>query len=248
MLLSFLQILLSLLSAASGAALAAFWQVSHHGLCDLISFAAGTLIATALLDIIPEALHVLPWPLVLTAVAAGYLAFSLMGKFLFHVCPACAASHFDEQSHKKFQTIAYLLAIALGIHCLMDGIALSLGEKLSFHSAWSIFWTVLSHKFPEGLALCSLFLGANYSRKHSLTLTLCLESLTLLGWVLGFFLLRNFAGENAMVVILLAIAGGFIYLGTHAIIGESRKHSPKHLLVYFGAGALFILLIQILAH
>ena len=166
-----LQNMISLASAGTGALLAATLGVSHRQLCALISLAAGTLLATTFFRIIPEASAALPLIAILLALTSGYILFYVISRFLFHVCPACAASHFDEQTASRFQSVALMLLIAFGIHCVMDGIAITLGKELRAKVDRSIFLTITIHKFPEGLALCALLLKAGFHKIKSLLST-----------------------------------------------------------------------------
>lgn len=240
MLVTFLQNVIVLLSAASGALIAVWVGVSHQHLCALISFAAGTLFATTFLHIIPETLSVLPLLALGIAFSSGYGAFFVISRYIFHVCPACSASHFDEHAADEFRSMAVLLAIALGLHSTMDGIAIAVGRELGDKADLSIWITITIHKLPEGLALCALLLRAGYGKTKSILLTLGLESSTLLGWVLGALLLTGFEESKWFYGLMVHIGGGFIYLALHAVLNESRKHSPRFILFFFLVGVALI--------
>lgn len=237
---SLTQNLISLASAGLGAFFALAVGVSHRQLCALISFAAGALFATTFLHIVPEAATVLPFLAIFLALVSGYLVFFLISRFVFHVCPACAASHFDEQTAARFKKIAFLLVIALGFHCVMDGIAIALGRELEKKADWSIFLAVTIHKFPEGLALCALMIRGGFEKFRSLLVTLAIESLTLLGWALGQFSLQGFTEGPWFYLILAHVGGGFIYLALHALLNESEEHSPRYILFFFFIGIVVI--------
>ena len=235
-----IQNLVALVSAGLGALLAITIGVSHRQLCALISFAAGTLLATTFFHIVPEASKVLPFIAIFLALASGYLVFFFISRFFFHVCPACAASHFDEQTASSFKNIALLLAVALGFHCVMDGIAIALGPELERKADWSIFLAITVHKFPEGLALCALAMKGGYDRVRSLLSTLAIETLTVFGWLLGLFSLEGFAESAWFYLILAHVGGGFIYLALHALLNESKEHSPRYILFFFFMGVALI--------
>lgn len=230
------QNMVALGSAALGGFFAIAIGVSHRRLCALISFAAGTLLGTTFLHIVPEALKVISLVAVIPALASGYLVFFLVSRFIFHVCPACAATHFDEQTASRFKNIAWLLVIALGIHCMMDGIALALGGELEGKVDRSIFLAVSVHKFPEGLALAALLVKAGFEKMKSLWMTIAIEALTLLGWALGLFSLQGFAVNRWFYLTLVHIGGGFIYLALHALLNESEEHSPRYVILFFLIG------------
>lgn len=238
--LTLLQNIISITSAGLGALFAASIGVSHRQLCALISFAAGALLATTFFHIVPEASAALPLAAILLALASGYLVFYLLSRFFFHVCPACAASHFDEQTVSTFRSIAFALSVAFGIHCMMDGIALALGRGLAERADRSIFVTVTLHKFPEGLALCALLMKAGFGKLKSVIFTLALEALTLAGWLAGLFLLSGFSMGDWFYLALVHVGGGFIYLALHAVLNETREHSARYVVFFFLAGITVI--------
>lgn len=246
MIFALLQNVVALLSAALGAILAIAIGVSHKHLCALISFAAGTLFATTFFHIVPEAAGVLSLRAIFLALVSGYLLFHLISRFLFHVCPACAASHFDEQTASRFKNIALLLVIALGFHCVMDGIAIALGGALERRADWSIFLAVTVHKFPEGLALCALMRRGGYDRARSLFSTVAIETLTVFGWLVGQVSLAGTPETPFFYLALTHVGGGFLYLALHAVLNESKEHSPRYVFFFFLSGVVFISLTNLI--
>ncbi len=238
--LTLLQNLLTLISAGLGALLAISIGISHRQLCAMISFAAGTLLGAAFFHILPDAWSILPISTLVIALASGYGLFFLISRYVFHVCPACAASHFEEQPAAKLRGLFILLAIALSIHSTMDGIAIALGGALQNNRGHSIFLTILIHKLPEGLALCALLLRAGYEKKKAFAGTLLLEMLTLLGWIIGTVLLKSFAASRWLDLLVVHIGGGFVYLALHAAISEAEEHSPRFVFLFFLTGMILM--------
>ncbi len=225
-------------AAALGSLIASVLRLPHKALCALISFAAGTLFGAAFFHIIPEAFPALVWWELLIALGSGYGVFYLISHYLF-ICPACSASHFEEQTPERFRSIAMLLAIGLSIHSTMDGIAVSLGHEVGGGLS-TLFLGVVIHKFPEGLTLCALLIQGGFGKVKSVILALILELSTVLGWFLGDYLFIHTSSRMIQWVMLHA-AGGFLYLAFHAVLGEVKKHSPR---IVFGsalAGALLML-------
>lgn len=239
------QALASYVSAGLGAFLAIAIGVSHRQLCALISFAAGTLLSTAFFHIVPGALETLSWTSLLISFASGYALFFLVSKYVSHVCPACAASHFEHQPPAaKFGNVFFLLAIALSIHSGMDGIAISLGKGMEDHTHHPIFFAVAIHKLPEGLALCALMLKAGYKPVRALIMTLLFELSTVAGWYIGFEMLKWGVSSQVIDLVMVHVAGGFLYLALHATINEAKDHSPKLVFGFFLIGFLFMALVR----
>lgn len=227
--------------AVLGGALGALLARTHKQLCALISLGAGTLLGVAVFAIAPECLHALRWWQFLLAAGTGYGLFALISKYVFHICPACAASHFDEATTHRFSEIAVAMMVALAIHCTVDGWALAAGhaEQTVPASDWSLdlslTFAICVHKMPEGLALGALLLGAGLRRSRMLWLVAAVEFTTILGGVMGWFVLRDVSGVW-LALVLAHAGGGFLFLATHAVLGEILKHHKVLVLGYFALG------------
>ena len=221
--------------ALAGGALSAWLARTHKQLCAFISLGAGTLLGVAVFGIVPECLEALRWWQFLLAGASGYFLFAFITKYIYHVCPACAASHFDEATTHRLAEFATAMMIALGIHCTVDGLALAAGLEEATPVDMSITFAICVHKFPEGLALGALLLGGGFQRAKMLWLVAAVESMTVVGGLLGWFVLRS-ASDFWLALALANAAGGFLYLAIHAVLGEIFKHHKGLVLGYFAAG------------
>ena len=232
--------------ALIGGAISTSLQLKHKQLCGLISFAAGTLLGVTFFAILPEGLGVAPWWAVAIAVASGYALFFFISKHVHHVCPACAASHFDDDAARHFSEIATGLVIALAIHSATDGVALGIQRDAPTMEAtkWSLFSALCIHKVPEGLALGSLLIGAGLDRSAALGWVAAVEATTLVGGVIGYFFLTNIS-TFWLGLIMAHVGGGFIYLAVHAVLGEMLKHGKKLVLTSFLLGVLLIAVLNI---
>lgn len=232
------QIFLAFGIALAGGALSATFASTHRRLCAFISLGAGTLLGVAVFGIAPECIKDLGWWF-LPAVASGYILFAIITKYIYHVCPACAASHFDEATTHRLAEFATAMMIALGIHCLVDGLALAAGLEESEPVKLSITFAICVHKFPEGLALGALLLGGGVPRAKMLLLVAMVESMTILGGLIGWFGLQSVPHEWLQLTLALMLAnacGGFLYLAVHAVLGEILKHHKGLVLGNFAAG------------
>ena len=240
------QVLAAYAFALIGGWISTSLQLSHKPLCALISFAAGTLLGVTIFAILPESFSASPWWTVILAVTTGYAVFFFISKHVHHVCPACAASHFDADATRHFSEIATALIVALSIHSATDGLALAIqGEIPAISSTkWSLFSALCIHKVPEGLALGSLLIGAGLHRSAALGWVAAVEATTLLGGVIGYFFLSNIS-TFWLGLIMAEIGGGFIYLAAHALLGEMLRHGKKLVLISFCAGVALIAILNI---
>lgn len=240
------QVLAAYVFALAGGAISTSLRLEHRPLCALISFAAGTLLGVTLFAIFPESWRDTgAWPLVAAALS-GYVLFFLISKYLHHVCPACAASHFDADATRHFGEIATALIVALAIHSTTDGLALGIQQDAASMNAtkWSLFSALCIHKVPEGLALGSLLIGAGFRRSTALGYVAAVEATTLLGGVIGMVWLGQ-ASTFWIGLIMAHVGGGFLYLATHAVVGEMLRHGKRLVLTSFSIGVALIALLNL---
>src|SRR5258708_24130894 len=148
-------VLLAFALSIAGGLLGTSLGTSHKRLCALISLGAGTLLGVTVFAILPETWKGLPWWGIVLGLGSGYAVFGLISKYVYHVCPACAASHFDEATTHRFSEIASAMMFALAVHCTADGLALAAGHEAHQPNPpggrgwdYSLFWRVVWHKFP----------------------------------------------------------------------------------------------------
>ncbi len=234
---------LAFVLAVVGGILSASAGVTHARLCALISLAAGTLLGVTGFVILPESAAAMRWWELLVALISGYAVFYFISKYVYHVCPACAASHFDESTTHRFSEIASALIIALAVHSTMDGLALAAGHEAGHRLDATLLVAVCVHKVPEGLALGALLLGAGYQRWRATGWVAAVEATTILGGGLGLLFLPVSHTDQLpfwLAAVLAHVGGGFVYLATHAVLGELVKHGKRTVLVNFVAGILVI--------
>jgi len=240
------QVLAAYVFALAGGWVSTSLQLPHKQLCALISFAAGTLLGVTIFAILPESFGACSWWAVLLALATGYVLFLFISKHVHHVCPACAASHFDADATRHFSEIATALIVALSIHSATDGLALGIQGEIPAITAtkWSLFSALCIHKVPEGLALGSLLIGAGFERTAALGWVAAVEATTLLGGLIGYFFLASIS-TFWLGLIMAEVGGGFIYLAAHAVLGEMLKHGKQLVLASFSVGFALIGILNI---
>ncbi|HEX3718746.1 MAG TPA: ZIP family metal transporter [Verrucomicrobiae bacterium] len=239
------------LIALAGGAASALMARTHKRLCALISLGAGTLLGVTVFAIAPECMEELRlWQFALAA-ASGYALFALITKYVFHVCPACAASHFDEATTHRFSEIALGMMVALAIHCTVDGLALAAGHEETGSNAHmldaAMMFAICVHKAPEGMALGALLLGAGFNPTKMMWLVAGVEATTILGGFLGYSVLHG-VSEFWLGAALGNAGGGFLFLAVHAILGEIWRHHKGVVLGFFTAGFVAIGLLIVCFH
>jgi ZIP family zinc transporter/zinc and cadmium transporter len=168
--------------AAAGANIVGALAVTSHtawsvrALDGLLSFAGGFLISVSVVDLFPDAIHV-AGPSAPIVVLAAYV--------LVHITQHTIGRHFHfgEETHSVSEMVSMSALIGLLMHTFVDGVAMTSGLRVSSGLGALVFVAVLLHKFPEGLAISSLFLAAG-SRRRTAVLAAAALGLTTIAGVL----------------------------------------------------------------
>jgi zinc transporter ZupT len=214
--------LFAFVGIAAGVALR---EIALHRLSLLVAAAMGTLLAVTIFDVLPDAKQFLGWPTLVLACASGYLLLWVIGKYVYHVCPACAVNELNQQAGRELAKTAMMM-VALGVHCTMDGLGIVFGDNLLGHPDLGLLAGLSVHKVPEGLALILMFLGAGFERKKAIAWALGVESMTLAGGAIGSYLVTS-TSTFWLGVLFAQVGGGFFYMIASTTKGVLGRHSDK---------------------
>lgn len=220
-------------------------RVSHRVLCALVSFAAGALLAVTAAHIVPETVGVIGTLPAAASLVGGTLIFAGVGRYVYFLCPACAASATEHDT--GYLRLGILLMIAMSIHSAVDGLAISAGSATASSVGLLILFAVSYHKVPEGLALASVARLAGYSRGRALATTVLIELTTALGAFVGLVLLRTM-NDFWLGITLGVVAGSFLYTVGFALLKEMYVHEKGSIILYVALGFVSILALGSFAH
>ncbi len=155
-------IILGLTAAAAnglGGAVILHRNWSEKFLRYFVALGSGFMLATALLEMMPESMK-------LDAKHAPLLV--VAGYFLVHLFEHTVTPHFHfgEETHAEEFIAAhkgYSVLFGLAIHTFFDGIAIASGFLVSGWLGWVIFIAVFLHKIPEGFTAASVMIASGRS-------------------------------------------------------------------------------------
>jgi len=198
-----------------------------------VALGAGFLMATAVIEMIPESLH-LSAKLGPVLIMAGYCMMHLLEHTIN------AHFHFGEETHEhEFVSThtSYSVLAGLSVHALFDGVAIGSGFVVSKWLGWLIFLAILLHKMPEGFTMASIMLASGRSRAAAFYAAVALAVATLVG-VLVIELVPTWLPYGLPVS-----AGVALYVGASDLVPEvNREPGIRMALVFFLGVAGFLLL------
>jgi len=198
-----------------------------------VALGAGFLMATSVLEMLPESLKLDP-KMAPILVMFGYCALH----FLEHTI--VAHFHFGKETHHHEFVSAhtsYSVMGGLAVHALFDGVAIGSGFAINSILGWLIFLAIFLHKAPEGFTMASIMLASGRSRRTAL-----LSAVVLAGATLAGVLLIGLA--PGMVRFGLPVSAGVaLYVAATDLVPEvNREPGIRMALVFFAGVAGFLTL------
>ena len=129
----------------------------------LVSYAVGTLLGVALLELVPQALETLAAIRVLGTLLGGILLFFILEKLVIW-------RHCHTEECVAHSTAAPLILIGDVFHNFVDGAVIAAAVVSSLPLGISTAVAVAAHEIPQELGDFAILLGAGYSRRRALVL------------------------------------------------------------------------------
>ena len=213
-----------------------FKKISHKFSDIVLSFAAGVMLAAAVLGLIlPSLEYGGKWGLLITVagIFAGAACLNLLDKLVPHLHKFVGASDEGHNDAKLSKVLLFVTAIA--IHNLPEGIAAGVGFG-SGNSAQALLIAggIALQNIPEGMVIIGPMLAAGVSPKKTLICALLTGVVEVIGTFIGYFAVSF---STAVLPFALAFAGGtMIYVVSDEMIPETHAHGSQR-------GATYALLV-----
>ncbi|MGK2851510.1 MAG: ZIP family metal transporter [Candidatus Limnocylindrales bacterium] len=223
------------LSAMSGGWLA-LRAVRYVG--AIIAVGAGIRIGAAFVDLIPEAIeHLGSLDAAMFWTTLGFVSFYVVDKLTsLHVGHETAAELDHEEA--DHQHIGVVGAAGMGIHSLLDGVALAAGLAAGGAIGTIIAFVVIVHRFSDGIGVVSFLLTSRMEPRIAMRWVAIVAAAPLVGVVIGSLLT---VPESALGAMLAFFAGFFLYVGAAELLPEAhRRDGSRYIVLATLAGVALI--------
>ena len=213
-----------------------FKNISHKFSDIVLSFAAGVMLAAAVLGLILPSLEYGGKFSILITVAgifAGAFCLNLIDKLVPHLHKLVGP---DLEPHNNANLSKVLLFVtAIAIHNLPEGIAAGVSFGSGNDSqALMIAGGIALQNIPEGMVIIGPMLAAGVSPKRTFLCALATGLIEVVGTLLGYFAVTI---ASAILPFALAFAGGtMLYVISDEMIPETHAHGSQQ-------GATYALLV-----
>jgi zinc and cadmium transporter len=213
----------------------------------LVSFAIGTLLGAAFLEVIPHAFARGEPHQAAGAILGGIFAFFVMEKLLlWRHCHTenCEVHdpHGEGSGAQDHGRSGVLIVVGDTVHNFVDGLLIAAAFLQSTEVGVIAAVAIIAHEIPQEVGDFLILLHSGYTRRRALAMNLLSSCATVLGGVLGYFSLQYLAQWEA--TLLGVVAASMIYVAVADLIPglhrqpELRDTATQALLIALGIAAI----------
>lgn len=207
----------------------AFKRISHKFSDIVLSFAAGVMLAAAVIGLIMPALEMgnsFSLLVCIIGVFCGAVCINVADKVVphLHKLTGVDPENHCEKTQKLNKVLLFVFAIA--IHNLPEGIAagVSFGTG-NTAEAMIVAGGIALQNIPEGMVIIGPMLAAGMSNKRTLVIAALTGLIEVVGTILGYFAVSV---SSAILPFALAFAGGtMLYVISDEMIPETHAHGNE---------------------
>ncbi len=220
-----------------------FQKVPHRFNDAILGFAAGIMLAAAVLGLIVPSLEEGNVWVTVIGILIGAIFLNLADKVTPHLHHITGV---DQETHAEAQNQlnkVMLFVMAIAIHNLPEGIAAGVGfgsENVS--NAITVALGIALQNIPEGMVIVSPLIMAGLKKRRVLAIASFTGIIEVVGTLIGYFAVSI---ATTILPFALAFAGGtMIYVVSDEMIPETHSHGYERMATYsliFGFITMLIL-------
>ena len=202
-----------------------FKKISHQFSDIVLSFAAGVMLAAAVLGLVLPSLDYGNIVTTVIGIFAGAFALNLIDKAVPHLHRMVGTDIEGHESNGKLSKVL-LFVTAIAIHNLPEGIAAGVGfGSGNTAEALLIAGGIALQNIPEGMVIIGPMLAAGVSLKKTFFIAAATGVVEIIGTLLGFFAVSI---SSAILPFALAFAGGtMLYVISDEMIPETHHGETR---------------------
>lgn len=213
----------------------------------LVALAAGTLLGSAMLHLLPRAIDELGSGLPLFLLLAGsFVLFFALEKFLW--AHHHGEEEFADHNHGPKPVVAMNL-IGDGLHNFMDGVMIAASFQVDIAVGAAATLAVAIHEIPQEIGDFGVLIHGGLSVRRALFLNFLSATMAILGAVVS--LLAGSQSEMFVAYLLPVAAANFLYIAAADLIPElHRERGGRKALIQVALvvlGVLLMLAVRLLA-
>lgn len=257
---AFLLTALAGLSTGIGSVLALLTSSTNKTFLSVsLGFSAGVMTYVSLIEIFPEAQHILTaelgekmgsWLTVL-GFFGGMLLIALIDKLIPSTDNPHEIRRIEEAKETlppadKLLRMGVMTALAIAIHNFPEGLATFVSALQNPSLALPIVMAIALHNIPEGIAVSVPIYQATGSKKKAFAYSFLSGLAEPLGAILGWFLLLPIMTDLVYGMIFASVAGIMVFISFDELLPAAEEYGQHHLAIYGLISGMALMAISLL--
>jgi len=208
-------------------------------LMSLVSLSAGTMLAAAMLHLLPESVEALGDTLPFQLTLLSFIGFFILERFLHW-------RHCHDKDHLTKHTMGTMNLIADAIHNFLDGVLIAASFATGGGLGIIATLAIALHEIPQEIGDFGVLLHSGFTKRKALLYNVLVSLTAIAGGILGYIASHTMT-QFASYLIPVA-AGGFIYISASDLIPELKNETSTKrtalMIATFLLGVIIMMLVK----
>lgn len=233
-------VIISVMGPVIGSLIGVLRKPSSVFTYNMLSFAAGVMLAISFLELIPESIAFSSIHICVLGMLLGSLLMYGIDRLLPHIHPELL----QQEQGRHLQKTALYLIIGIFLHNFPEGMAIAIGTVSDSRLSLAIAIAIAIHNIPEGICTSAPY----YLTTHNRLKSFLVSSATALPILVGFLFAKKLyqhISYDFVGLIIGATAGLMIYICADELIPASCNRTTNHSTIFaLILGTVFVVLLK----
>jgi zinc transporter, ZIP family len=235
-------VIISVLGPIIGSFIGVMKKPSETFMYNMLSFAAGVMMAISFLELIPESIHLSSVYICIFGIIIGSICMYVLDRLIPHIHPELCT---QEQGCNLKRTSLFLI-MGIFLHNFPEGMAIAIGAVSNVKISLAIALAISIHNIPEGICTSAPYYHCTKHKWKSFWISSSTALPILVGFILAHYLYvripLSFVGG-----IIGATAGVMIYISGDELIPTSCCKLSNHTTIFsFMTGVILVILLGLI--
>ncbi len=233
-------LIISVLGPVIGSLIGVLKKPSYLFMYNMLSFAAGVMLAISFLELIPESIAFSSINICVLGIVLGSLLMYVIDRLLPHIHPEML----EQEQGKNLKKTATYLIIGIFLHNFPEGMAIAIGTVSDSRISLAIALAIAIHNIPEGICTSAPYYHSNNKRLKSFLVSSSTALPILFGFMFASKLYQHIS--NTLIGLIIgATAGLMIYICADELIPSSCNKVTNHSTIFsLILGSIFVVLLK----
>jgi len=231
-------VVISVLGPVIGSVLGVLKKPSLNLVSNMLSFAAGVMLAISFMQLIPESIRLSSVLVSVGGIIFGSLVIYALDRIIPHIHPELST----QEHGRNIKRTSYYLFFGIFLHNFPEGMAIAIGSVTEVKVSFLIALAIAIHNIPEGICTSAPYYLASGSRLKSFLLSSTTAIPILVGYLLARYLMKDLS-PGALGFIIATTAGVMIYITADELMPYSCTSSSHQTIFCFMGGVILVVLL-----